>query len=92
MCHNRPNCQPRQLAAGVRPRMSRKFDNRMLMVLTAHDIPARPTRAGDYEAVFLDSHDDVLVAHRLLQEADILVELNFMYGLPMFINRSRKIQ
>lgn len=89
---NDPICQPRQLATGVHTRMSRNLDNHMLAVLSAHDILARPTRAGDYEAVFLDNHDDVLAAHRLLQDADILVELNFMYGLPMFINRSRKIQ
>mgnify|MGYP001026888585 CR=1 FL=1 len=69
--------------------MSRKLDNQMFALLAAHGIPARPTRAGDSEAVLLDNHDDVLKAHRLFQDADIIAELNFMYGLPMFINRSR---
>lgn len=70
--------------------MSSRPENQMFTVMRQHGITSRPTYSGNYEAIFLEEGADVLAAHRILQDADIIVELNFAYGIPMFINRSRK--
>lgn len=70
--------------------MNNSVQNEMFQVLKQHGIAARPTRSGDYEAVFLEQDGDIVTVQRILHEASIVAYLNFTYGVPMFVNLGRK--